>query len=165
MKLSGKILLVLILLGLVLPFFIKDRSGRPLLSLAGLRAHLPRTELTALKELTRTAEERARELLPAPAPQPAIVFRWQDANGTTHFSDRPNPGGQSAVMVVNPQANLVPALPAPAPPSEPAGRGLRVPGPPITSIPLEQLPQLMEQAQALQGSAARRNLELERQGD
>lgn len=165
MKFSGKILLVLILLGLVLPFFIKDRSGRPLLSLARLRAHLLRAELTTLKELTRTAGERAHNLLPAAAPQPALVYRWQDDNGTTHFSDRPNPGGHSEAVIVNPQANLVPALPAPSPPLGPTGRGLLVPSPSLTSIPLEQLPQLIDQAQALQGSAARRNAKLERQSD
>ncbi len=69
--------------------------------------------------------------LPLQAAQ--TVYRWVDAQGTVHYSDQPQPGGQSETLQMATPPQGKPVKPAPvqtspsttAEPQEPLGGGVR----------------------------------------
>lgn len=156
MKLFLKLFLALLVLAVALPFYLKDDGGRPLITLDRLQA--PKVKLPQLPDLSAPmvlldkARRSLTDLSAEPA-KPTTVYKWRDERGTVHYSDKPNPQGGSEQIVANPQTNLVPArksspattAAAPAD-SGPGGLTLSLP----TSIPIGQVPQLIDDARQLQ---------------
>ncbi|HET7921371.1 MAG TPA: DUF4124 domain-containing protein [Gammaproteobacteria bacterium] len=68
-------------------------------------------------------------LLPGLAGQADQVYKWVDAQGNVHYSDKPHPGAKK-VQVVKPQSYA-----APAPPAGNAETGDRRPPPPEKKAP------------------------------
>ncbi len=158
MKLLLKLLLVLPLLAVALPFLIKGPSGRPLLSFDSFQA--PRTivpELPEIKGVLEKARDSLADLAPEKPAKATRVYKWRDANGTLSFSDRPNPNGSSEQVLVNSNVNILPSSPAKMGNQQNAENegvvsclhmeNLQLPSP--TSIPLKQIPQLIKDAKAV----------------
>ncbi|PIE41034.1 MAG: hypothetical protein CSA49_05395 [Gammaproteobacteria bacterium] len=103
-----------------------------------------------------------------PKPQPGVFYRWKDSNGMWQFSTRPNRGTANIVIETDPNANILqslsndkinnllgraavqkPALNSPG--NKPETEKPDVPNIPLpTTIPITQVPELINQARAVQ---------------
>ncbi|MFE8071188.1 DUF4124 domain-containing protein [Marinobacteraceae bacterium S3BR75-40.1] len=94
----------LLILALALPFWLKKPNGEPV-------AELPSFE----------------SLVPAPVTDsgPDVFYKWQDAQGSWHYSDTPPENIQADAITVDPNTNLVPGHPVAAE----EGTGNEVPAP------------------------------------
>ena len=148
MKLFIKIMLLLVVVAVAGPFFIKGHNGKPLMSVDDL--HVPKTHFSDVG----AAVDEAKESLATKDKHagPIEVFRWQDANGVWHYSDSNQSGGTAQRMTVNPDASVVhlesvrhenPETPA-------VGKEARNSDSPsiplLTSIPADKIPGLVEDA-------------------
>jgi len=102
MKLILKLCLLLLALGLVVPLWLKDPSGKPIMQLGdwlqlpdGLQSTLA-TGQRLLEQLPTSSimpgsNPGSSESLPTslPAAEAGKFYRWQDASGSWHFADRP----------------------------------------------------------------------------
>lgn len=174
MKFLFKVLLPLLGLAIALPFVLKDGEGRPLLSFGDYqppKIHVPQMPdvAGALDRLTESdpkepAPDQQSVAMPVPVPAPTAsagsgkIYKWRDAQGKLHFSDKPNPAGSSDEVAIAPNTNVLepprPSAPPPPPPQGQVGtpapvesKGLELPS--ITTVPLEDIPQLIEDAQGL----------------
>lgn len=77
MKLFIKLLLFVVVLALAAPFFMKKPDGTPMLTLQSLG-------LGAVSNKVSVVLPDSRPELP----KTAEVYRWQDENGTWHYSDK-----------------------------------------------------------------------------
>jgi hypothetical protein len=95
--------------------------------------------------------------------QAGVYYRWKDANGVWQFSNLPNPDSPNIVVETDPDANVLQSLsvdkidaalgrvkePEPGEADEESEEGgLNIPLP--TTIPISQVPELMDQARAVQ---------------
>ena len=128
-------------------------------------------EISAGQELLDKVSRSLPDLSSAPAPKPATVYRWRDEQGTVHYSDRPNPKGGSERIVANPQTNLVPAKKEATAAAAKTGEetadsdssGLSLPLP--TSIPITEVPKLIDDARELQQFSQLRELQRQELSD
>ena len=98
------LLLLLLLFAVIFPFAYPLKDGKPMLSWSDLR--MPKMPSVTLPELPGTGET-ARD-----ANQPVTLYRWQGADGSPQFgSEPPAKGVKYEVVEVNPDANLIQALP------------------------------------------------------
>ncbi len=96
MKAFYKLLLILIILSLAIPFYLKGPDGRQLLSLSDidhdlstLSSNLKNTVLSSIERIkhidgsdnTESAQEKSAT---------TTLYRWLDAQGQWHFSNKPN---------------------------------------------------------------------------
>ncbi len=100
-------LLLLLVFAAIFPFVYPWKDGKPLLSWSDIK--LPPLQLPELPEIRLPgSRETARE-----PHQPVKLYRWQDATGNIQFSNTPPAEGVTYEQVeVNPDANLIQALPA-----------------------------------------------------
>ena len=100
-----KLFALALILALVAPFLPVWKGGRPLLTLDDLKwpEGLPSADL----EVPRLGGGRT---------EPVIIYKWRDTEGQIHFSNEPPPDGVLFERVeVDPNANSIPAVRAPAP--------------------------------------------------
>lgn len=140
-----RLLLLLLLFAVIFPFTFPWKDGKPMLNLSDIR--MPNMPSVTLPELPG-AGEATRE-----SNQPVTLYRWQGADGSTQFGSEPPANGVKYEEVeVNPDANLIQALPPSAPPeaSETQEENtLSSPLPsPLTVSPGEAM-QLMEDAKKI----------------
>ncbi|MCG8668582.1 MAG: hypothetical protein MI867_04145 [Pseudomonadales bacterium] len=98
-----------------------------------------------------------------PMPQrPGVYYRWKDQNGIWQFSTKPNPNTANIVVETDPNANVVQSLsndkidsalgrvretaPVQGAPSAPEESSIPLP----TTIPITEVPDLINQAKAVQ---------------
>lgn len=94
------------------------------------------------------------------SPQFTKIYKWQDAQGTWHYSDTQT-AAASQTMYINPNANVLHLEPVPTPTAEAKIETTTESAPNYkdtfnslafpSTIPLDQVPQLIEQAQQVQG--------------
>lgn len=113
MKLFLKLLIIVVIVAMAAPFFIKGSDGKPLIS-AG--TFLPEAALPeSMKALLQTAPLNTDTTTPHHNPNrntngengETKVYRWQDAEGQWHYSDRA--GQQNAEQHTIRQSNQLPA--------------------------------------------------------
>lgn len=150
-------LLLLLLFAALFPFVFPWKDGKPLLSWSELRMPaLSRGGLPALPALTLPQPEQGRT-----ANQPVQLYRWRDGDGVMQFSNELPPAGVVyEVVEVNPDSNLIPALPPAKGATEEAateggdGPAVSIPSP-LTVSPGEAL-QLLEDAKNLREQSKER---------
>ena len=160
MKTFIKLMALLLIMAIAGPFFIKGPDGRPLMPWPQWRWSTLASVLASVKHLIQ------------PQPGPASVsnsedkdkkstftkiFKWQDAEGTWHYSDmNTNMSHTSQELYLNPNANVVHLqLPKKTEAEQNKSKvnnqktlnSSVIP----STIPLSQVPQLVEQAQQVQG--------------
>lgn len=112
--------------GLAAPFVLKNEDGQPLITWdevqsknasQNAKARTPRIpdfseELSSLKEMASSLlipnSGKNNSSKSSPVLQTTKVYTWQDDQGVTHFSNRPNPQGNSHVKYVQPM-KIIPA--------------------------------------------------------
>lgn len=141
-----RLLLLLLLFAVIFPFTFPWKDGKPMLNLSDIR--MPNLASVTLPELPGTGEG-SRE-----SNQPVTLYRWQGADGSTQFgSEPPAEGSNYEVVEVNPDANLIQALPPSVPAEADKSAEAKAPSSPLPS-PLTVSPgeamQLMEDAKKIQ---------------
>ncbi len=153
----AKMLIVLLISACVLPFFIRGKSGKPLPSLDRFQAPriaLPDTQVA--RDLLDKTREKVREHLPETPVKPARMYKWRDGKGTVHLSDQPNTDGPCEMVMVNPNVNVVPV-------GNKKGAPASLTVPALTTIPLEDIPRLIDQAKEVGNLPEQREKALEKQ--
>ncbi len=107
MKLFYKLLIMLLLLACIAPFFIKGPDNRPLMTLGKLK--LPNFSIPQLPSLTElklpVVNNRKNTSIPAGV-EKIKIYKWKDRDGIWHFSDHKNPDGPSEVLYLPAGDNL-----------------------------------------------------------
>ena len=85
-------------------FVLKRPDGQPWLSLS--KPDMPNLTQTLdhhaqqLSQQAKSLAAMANQVISSTAEEETQVFRWQDVNGQWHYSDTPNPDGQSEAMIL-----------------------------------------------------------------
>lgn len=116
MKLMFKLILTILVLAFVLPFTPLMPGGKPMMSLSDIRLpefSIPNVPTIGSKEPVLRKSGKAR-----------TFYRWKDAEGKVHYSDKPPEGsaGEVASLDIDPNTNLVPAVEAPPEPEPVASK-------------------------------------------
>ena len=151
MKLTVKLLGLVLLLGFMGFFVIKRPDGQPWLSVSDLAP-----DLSELKDEMGDAMPR----------EPAHVYRWQDDEGVWQFSDQPPEQMADLEMVeLHPDRNLIQGLRTPE--HESNAESIEAPDTSVnplplpTTVPMEDIPQLLEDAKQIQQLMQQRQQQLD----
>jgi hypothetical protein len=152
MKIMIKLLLLALVGAVVAPMLMKGPDGKPLLS---------------WEDFFSVPEET--KMLPDAEPSsPAgltTVYKWKDKDGVWHFSDKPHDHETNEKLTYNPNANIIQSLAKKE--EEPEAEVKAVPiepeptSPGLTTVPLDQVPELMDQAKQYQDMVDQRNKMME----
>ncbi|MEM6483577.1 MAG: DUF4124 domain-containing protein [Pseudomonadota bacterium] len=142
---AGKLLLAILVIACIAPMIMKGPDGEPIMTLDDWKPEVPAT-VDGLKQQVMAT---GKEVMPEKSPS---VYRWQDENGSWHFSDQAPPDSNAEPIEIS-DANLVDALEVPkkqAPSSVESSTSplSRMPG--MTVSP-KQLKETMENLEQLQG--------------
>lgn len=109
MKLFGKLLIAVLIIGLLLPFTIlKGSDGKPLMSFSDLK--LPKLSTPDLPELPDLGNKSDS----ASVNGKDVIYKWTDAEGQLQFSSSPPPGGtEYTAKGYDPNTNLIQAIDIP----------------------------------------------------
>ena len=92
-------MILIVLLACVVPFFIKGLDGRPLMTLEYWKMDMPELPMDLLTEAVQ-------ESVPV-TPEVTEGYRWQDENGVWQFSNNPNDALGAEVMVLDGRINII----------------------------------------------------------
>lgn len=165
MKLFIKFMIFSVVVAMAGPFVMKGPNGQPLMDIRDL---MPRVSSTSLSGLLpgdadiSTATDGATQMLGKQQ-----FYKWKDKNGVWQFSQTPPPPGiENNTVDVYPDANIIQSMPkdkidsalgrtvtetvnsvtkAPESPLDDLGTGLFP-----TTVPLDKIPDLINQAKAVQ---------------
>lgn len=137
-------LVALLAMAVVAPFILKDEHGRPLMSFADL--HTPKLKAPDLPELPDIPLPFGKDDGRGEA---MTAYKWQDADGTWHFSDT-EPAAEAGAETIEVEAPTVMAEPPPGQDDEaPAAEGADEAG--------EEAGNLMQRARKAAGRMKERN--------
>ena len=155
-KLMTKLFLALLVLGLGLPMYMKGPDGKPMMTLDDW---LPSG---VSMDSVKGAVDDAGSLIPdGGGDVERKLYKWQDKKGVWHYSDRPQLGVNNAQAIDVPKANVVEPIRRPAQQPQQqvaeAPAQQQMPGiPSPTTIPLKEIPKLIEDAKQLKKIAEER---------
>jgi len=102
-KLFYRLLLTVVVVACVMPFFMHGRYGQPLMTVVDLKMpklEMPDWSLSDSGQPVKEGDSNHAAAMPAGSGDSVTVYRWQDDRGIWHFSDDVNPeGGSEAVNV------------------------------------------------------------------
>lgn len=96
-----KIIIVVVILACIGPFFIKGPDGEPLMTIADLK---PDFSLPSVSALSEELDEVSNK--------PVKVYKWQDEDGNWHFSNKPIDAAGAETIELE-ETNIVSAFEAP----------------------------------------------------
>jgi hypothetical protein len=152
-----KLLLPLIMLVFVVPMIMPGPNGKPVMSFKDWlpnSASVERVRTSLLSWWHRISNVVEQNTGLDVAPEPAQFFKWQDANGTWHFTNRADMASKDAQRQALPTATNTMAPPPVVErerdhDSEPSPKA-SMPVPLPTTIPVDKIPQLIDDAKKLQ---------------
>lgn len=152
MGLFNKLLLVVLVLALASPFVLKKPDGQPILDIANI--------LKPAQDLTHSI---------SPNTQPQTLYRWQDNKGRWQFSDTPAENVNAEKITVEDKISSMKTIELPEDYSSSAKQPKRFdptdanegPSIPITTAPIEKVPEMLEQIQNFQQSLDNRKQQLD----
>ncbi|MBT4519900.1 MAG: hypothetical protein HOC23_07825 [Halieaceae bacterium] len=163
MGLFIKFIVFLLILGLSGLFFLKRPDGNPWLSIDDFDLSLPLKDIVATQQL-----ERLKTPTDESEGEGVTVYRWRGEDGSWQFSDvSPGPGiGEKLTVSTNTNRSIAPLADTAAKPKgdTPEQNTLNPnQGLPIspTTIPLDQIPALIEDARKLQIKLDKRHEKME----
>ncbi|MFL0798626.1 MAG: hypothetical protein K6L73_14185 [Cellvibrionaceae bacterium] len=163
MKLFVKFICFVLMLGVAGMFFIKNPDGQPWLKPSDF---LPDFDGWGRK-LGQTVEQTTGEDVEGLNKMGKTrVFKWKDKYGKSQFSDRPpfNTADISDLKEVwiDPNVNLMEGIKMLEEEESQAGVSSSLPVPLPTTVPLDQVPKLVEDAKKVQDLMSQRAKELEK---
>jgi len=135
MNIFIKLLLLLLTLACSAPFFIKMPDGEPLIRLKKLKPpklSIPTFGLSKNKITQATTEKGIK------------VFKWQDKNGITHYSDKQDFNNKAKLTQIN-KISILPSTPN----SNPVNND-STSFPSLTTVPLANIPKLINNAKQVE---------------
>lgn len=178
MKFFIKLLLLLLVLGMAGPFFLKRPDGSPWMTLdqvmptnelpnsEGLKSQLSYQLQKTKQWLSNTIPKFASESGPdsSSGSEATKVYRWKGSDGSWQLSDQPPADGQAEMILVDPNTNLIQGLSEPVEeeiveqtPAQERSVGVPLP----MTVPLDQVSKLQEDAKKVQEQLNKRNEALE----
>ncbi|MEL7449333.1 MAG: hypothetical protein AAFN78_09000 [Pseudomonadota bacterium] len=121
MRFFIKLMILVLIAALAGPFFIRGPDGRPLMTLGEAMPDWERMAATAQyqwQRLTGEVKSLASDAGSDDTGGKTRVYKYRDAAGNWVYADEPPPGGDAAVLYVDPNVNIIP--PTPPPPSRSA---------------------------------------------
>ena len=151
MKLMIKLMLFGLVGAVVAPMLIKGPDGRPLMSWQ---------DFFSSPEQGTTSSSK-----PTSSGGLTTVYKWKDADGQWHFSDKKIEGDNHETLKYNPNANIIQSLAKKEPEQDvkvkAIPKAVEAKGPSLTTVPLAEVPELMDQAKQYQSLIDQRNQSLE----
>lgn len=151
MSLFNKLLLLALVLALASPFILKKPDGTPILEIS---------------QFLEPAKNIGQSVIPTAAPK--SLYRWQDEKGNWQYSDHPPENTQSQMIQVEDKINSMKTIDLPEgyqdkpkssdrfDPTDGQGSSL-----PLTTAPLEKVPEMLEQIKGFQESLDNRQQQLD----
>lgn len=175
MRKKSKTFIILLVLALTLPFFIKGRDGRPLISFDTIKAleiSMPDFGKWIKKVMQPFKKKDDNES------GDKVIYRWKNAEGVWCYSNQPNPDGSSEVMKANREINIM-KMPQEQPKEDAEKlkseekqkssahdeKDKPSPGTPISPLPILQAPESLEKAQELKKDLDKRTQDMEKFAD
>ena len=153
-----KIMIVLVILACIGPFFLKGPDGKPLMTLDDWKPEFPEVLIDLLPKSAKGSLEDE-----AAVNEPTKVYRWQDEDGIWHFSTDADDADRGEVMELDGNINTIPAFVAPVKQeSAPSTTASVSAMPSLTTIPIGQAQDLIKQAKNLQMTVDSRKAELDK---
>ncbi|MEM1262910.1 MAG: DUF4124 domain-containing protein [Pseudomonadota bacterium] len=161
MRLFAKLMLLLVIAALAGPFILKGSDGKPLWSIASVKASVQ----SVWNQLGNDAEQNLQAVGVDAMSDDVEIYRWQDENGQWHFSEEPPAGIAAETMTIDPDTNMIslPALPEPLPAetAPDSGDAAAIQTQPPEGIPsAEDTRQLMEDVRNLQNVVNERDQQI-----
>lgn len=161
-------MLLILILAMAGPFILKGPDGHPLMNVKDLSAQMAvvRNGARQYWEWFRgKAGQTIQRGKPAGAQQ--RIYKWKDAGGEWHYSDKINPEGSSQEIHINPDVNVLAPVPIrsdehvnqPAQVSRPAHENRSYPGFPLSVSPGEAA-RLINDAKGIQGMMDERSKQI-----
>ncbi len=159
MKIFLKLLMALVVLAVIAPFYLKNQQGVPLMSFNDIK--MPNLSTPAIPESMKSAVSGISSKIPssnmigsAPEKNEIKVHKWRDRDGVWHFSniDESRTGSNSTVILLDPGKNTF--TPTPAKQSQQATTSMKTSGienvTPNILLPLTHGKATMDQAKQVQ---------------
>jgi len=148
MKIFIKLLILALIAGLAAPFFLKGPNGSPLLN---YKDFIPNTD-SVLNSVSPSA--------------PSKLYKWQDNKGHWQFGDTPPEGAKAQEMQVSTPINSMKTIDLPEgfKTKEVATKRfdpLDTNASPLSTAPIEKIPEMLETIDGFQETLNQRNKELE----
>ncbi|MFC3152493.1 DUF4124 domain-containing protein [Litoribrevibacter euphylliae] len=151
MKIMIKLLILALIGVFVAPMVMKGPDGQPLISWKDFFS-------------SPAPDDPSPSVSPnAPASPSGLttVYKWKDKDGQWHFSDKPQDHVQNETLKYNPNANIIQSLAKkeeePEVVVEPVKEPKTSTEPSLTTVPLTEVPELMDQAKQYQQMVDQRN--------
>ena len=150
-----KLLIALLIIACIAPFFIKGPDGEPIMTIDDWKIELP----ASVDELLKRPEP---ELPAAEQKLPTTVYKWQDEDGQWHFANTP-PDMETAETMELSDINIMDAYqPPPAQGQVAQAESIaQVPSGVTTASPA-QIKEMMETVTNLQETADQRKADMDR---
>ncbi len=126
MKIFVKLLMALVVLAVIAPFYLKDKQGMSLMSVNNIKMpnlsmpKIPQEMQSAVTGMTSQAPVSPEALDASQTKQQIKIHKWKDENGVWHFSstDDSASGIKSKVILLEPAKNTFVATPPKQPVKE-----------------------------------------------
>jgi hypothetical protein len=150
-----KLLLPLFMLVFVVPMIMPGPNGKPVMSArdwlpnSASIEHVRANLLSWWRRISTSVEQNTGLDV---APEPEQLFKWKDANGTWHFTNRADQASKDAHKQALPTATNTMAPPPVVERDHESSTstGPSIPLPLPTTIPADKIPQLIDDAKKLQ---------------
>lgn len=126
-----KIMILVVILACIGPFFIKGPDGEPLMTLEDLGASVPEPPM------------------PAAPPEPVTVYKWQDENGVWQFSNEPVEGENVETMELDGRVTVMESIDTTAMQTSNEKPSFSVPSG-LTTVAPDKVEEIMKTATELQ---------------
>lgn len=97
-----KVMVLLLIVAFAGLFFIEGPNGKPMLSLSDLKPEVP--------NVPKLPESLTGSVVDSSEGTTSEVYKWQDADGQWHYSNKPKDKGNGEVMIVDGDINIIPAV-------------------------------------------------------
>ena len=147
-------MILIVLLACVVPFFIKGLDGRPPMTLEDWKMGMPELPMDLLIEV-------AQESVPV-TPEVTEGYRWQDENGVWQFSNNPNDALGAEVMVLDGKINIIESaqLPPTTAPATKKSTPSAIPG--VATVVPDQVVELIETVMNVHDTIDQRKADMEK---
>lgn len=148
MRLFIKLMILLMVFAAIGPFFIKGPDGQPLLTIDDINA----PALPSWSELGDQARQGLASLNSSDESKSLQVYKWTDGDGVVHYSNQAGAATDAKLTTID-KITVLPLDPAESGLSSEAqttAPAIDLPTPSFTSIPIDKIPKLIEDAKQTQ---------------
>ena len=149
---SAKLIIGVLIIACIAPLFIKGPDGKPIMTIDDWIPEVP-------ESAEKLAGNIADEVVPT---EPTRVYKWQDEDGQWHFSNTPPNALASEEMELDGDINIMDPFEVPEEEEEVASGGMEMPSNPFMTASPDQVEEMMETVNGLQGTLDDRAAEIDK---